>query len=168
MAGEVTSIVTPIACKICGKHFPIPPGLILDTTKANERLASFVQKLGAHLKERHPQQLDYAAASGAEYVGMLTLMNFDLSGEIATQRDFLRWRVHNSSRRAYVTDERIEERTRGILSGYFTADEINDKMREGIGRDICRVLSDMRDALTEAGRYEMRDPAEAQHEPQPA
>ena len=168
MAAEVTSILTPIVCKICGKNFPVPAGLILDTTKANERLAGFVQKLAVHLKERHQDQQLNAAMAGAELTGMLTLMNFDLSGEIETQRDFLRWRIHNATTRARITDERIDQRARQILAGYFTADEIDERMREGIGRDICRALGDMRDVLTEAGRYEMKDPHAARQEPQPA
>lgn len=165
---EVTSIQTPIVCKICGKNFPVPAGLILDTTKANERLAGFVQKLAVHLKERHQEHQLNAAMAGAELTGMLTLMNFDLCGEIETQRDFLRWRVHNATTRARITNERIEERAREILAGYFTAEEISERMRDGIGREICRALGDMRDVLTEAGRYEMKDPAAAQREPQPA
>jgi hypothetical protein len=163
----VTNIQTPIVCKICGKGFPVPPGVILDTTKANERLAGFVQKLAVHLKERHRDQQLNAAMAGAELTGMLTLMNFDLSGEIETQRDFLRWRIHNATTRARVTNERIEQRSREILASYFTAEEIDERMRAGIGRDICRALGDLRDVLTEAGRYEMKDPAAAEQEPAP-
>jgi hypothetical protein len=159
---EVTSIETPIVCKICGKNFPVPAGVILDTTKANERLASFVHKLATHLRERHLNQQLEAAAHGAELTGMLTLAYFDLSGEIATQRDFLRWRVHATTRRANVTNERIEERAREIMASYYTAEEIEVYMRSGIGRDICRALGDMRDVLTEAGRYSIASqPTEA-------
>jgi hypothetical protein len=165
---EAHDIQTPIVCKICGKNFPVPAGVILDVTKANQRLAEFVHKLAVHLKERHPQQQLMAGASGAEYTGMLTLMHFDLSGEIATQRDFLRWRVHTATRRANVTNERIDQRAREILAGYFTAEEIDAKMREGIGRDIRKALGDMRDVLTESGRYEVREMPETTSAPVPA
>lgn len=156
---EVTTIHTPVVCRLCGKNFPVPAGVILDTAKANERLAGFVQKLAVHLKERHQEHQLNAAMAGAELTGMLTLMNFDLSGEIETQRDFLRWRVHNATTRAEISDERIYQRVRELLAGHHTFVEIEVSMREGIGRDICRALGDMRDVLTEAGRYEMKDPS---------
>jgi len=155
--------IRPCQCVHCNKTFYGPEeglgGALIVGEAAQRRAMRYVQTLTTHLQKQHPQVLTTAQIFGSEYAGMLALMNFKTDDElVAQQRDFVRWKVHNATRRASVSDDRIVEKVRSILTGYLINDperekKLNESMADGIGSKIVEVMTEMRDVLEERGRY---------------
>jgi hypothetical protein len=145
-----SSIIQPVRCKQCGKEFARHGPLDLTKTE-NERTHSFIQVLLAHLQERHPEFAQAGVLLGREYAGMLHLMNFDISGQVHEQREYLRLKVHTITRRIYVEQERLEERVHEMLTQFQTTEEIERSMNAGgIGRAMVELMRNLRDVIMEA------------------
>jgi hypothetical protein len=126
--------IRPCQCVHCNKTFYGPEeglgGALIVGEAAQRRAMRYVQTLTTHLQKQHPQVLTTAQIFGSEYAGMLALMNFKTDDElVAQQRDFVRWKVHNATRRASVSDDRIVEKVRSILTGYLINDPERDNSR---------------------------------------
>jgi hypothetical protein len=157
------STIRPCTCVHCNQTFYGPEeglgGALIVGEAQQRRAMRYVQTLTTHLQKKHPQVLTTAQIFGSEYAGMLALMNFTTDDElVAQQRDFVRWKVHNATRRAQVSDDRIVEKVRTILAGYLVNDperdkKLNDSMADGIGSKFVEVMTEMRDVLEERGRY---------------
>lgn len=146
----------PIACKLCGKIFVKPLGVVLSETP-DARAQAFVARLMVHLNERHKEYAGACGAAGREYIGMLTLLYFQMEGDIERQRDFLRWKIHKATTRATVSDVRIRERVIQLLSKRMTEPEIEAIMRPGqLGGDIMVMMEQLRNVLSEHNRYDER------------
>jgi hypothetical protein len=155
--------IRPCTCVHCNQTFYGPEeglgGALIIGEAEQRRAMRYVQTLTTHLQKKHPQALTTAQIFGSEYAGMLALMNFTTDDElVAQQRDFVRWKVHNATRRAQVSDDRIVEKVRSILAGYLVNDperdkKLNDSMADGIGSKFVEVMTEMRDVLEERGRY---------------
>ena len=155
--------IRPCTCVHCNQTFYGPEeglgGALIVGEAQQRRAMRYVQTLTTHLQKKHPQVLTTAQIFGSEYAGMLALMNFTTDDElVAQQRDFVRWKVHNATRRAQVSDDRIVEKVRAILTGYLMADpnreqKLNESMADGIGSKFVEVMTEMRDVLEERGRY---------------
>jgi hypothetical protein len=157
------TMIRPCECVHCGKTFYGPEeglgGALIVGEAAQRRAMRYVQTLTTHLQKHHPKVLTTAQIFGSEYAGMLALMNFKTDDElVAQQRDFVRWKVHNATRRASVSDDRIVEKVRSILAGYLMKDpererKLSESMADGVGSKIVEVMTEMRDVLEERGRY---------------
>jgi len=156
-------VLKPCKCRHCQKVFYGPDeglgGALIVNEAAQRRAMRYVQSLTQHLQKHHPEHLKAAQIFGSEYAGMLALSNFETEDElVAEQRDFVRWKVHNATRRAVVTDERIIEKVSSVLDSFLVTDpdrvrKLNDSMAEGLGAKIVEVMMYMRDVLEERGRY---------------
>ena len=145
-----TVVIRPTRCKQCGRVFQSHGPLDLTKTE-NERTHSFIQVLLAHLRDCHPEFAQAGVLLGREYSGMLHLMNFDISGDVQEQREYLRLKVHTITRRVYVEEERLTERVREMLTAFQTTAEIEHSMSaSGIGQAIVELLLNLRDVLMEA------------------
>lgn len=155
-------LVIPIVCRECKQNFTQPAGTDL-AEKPTVRTAKFVNRLMMHLQERHPNIAAKCGALGNQYAGMLMLLHFDLSGDVRAQADQVRWQINRQTRAVEVQDRRIEERVRAIFAKRFTVDELEyifdgqaapgASINAGLGRELVELLKEMRDNITEAGRY---------------
>lgn len=142
-------------------------GAVLINEAEQRRAMRYVQTLTQHLQKHHPDALKAAQIFGSEYAGMLALSNFETEDAlVAEQRDFVRWKVHNATRRAMVTDERIVEKVSQILDGFLVGDpdrekKLNESMADGLGAKIVETMTQMRDVLEERGRYNIQPPTPA-------
>ena len=142
-------------------------GAVLINEAEQRRAMRYVQSLTQHLQKHHPDALKAAQIFGSEYAGMLALSNFETEDAlVAEQRDFVRWKVHNATRRAMVTDERIVEKVSQILDGFLVGDpdrekKLNESMADGLGAKIVETMTQMRDVLEERGRYNIQPPTPA-------
>ena len=159
-------VLKPCKCRHCQKVFYGPDeglgGALIVNEAAQRRAMRYVQSLTQHLQKHHPEHLKAAQIFGSEYAGMLALSNFETEDElVAEQRDFVRWKVHNATRRAVVTDDRIDDKVREALSGFLIQDperdrKLNESMADGLGSKIVEVMRTMRDVLEERGRYQIQ------------
>lgn len=165
------AVLKPCKCRHCQKVFYGPEeglgGAVLLNESEQKRAMRYVQSLTQHLQKQHPQALQAAQIFGSEYAGMLALSNFETEDAlVAEQRDFVRWKVHNATRRAVVTDDRIVEKVSAILDGFLVGDpnrekKLNESMADGLGAKIVEVMTQMRDVLEERGRYNITPPTPA-------
>ena len=140
---SANNVLKPCKCRHCSKVFYGPDeglgGALIVNEAQQRRAMRYVQSLTQHLQKHHPQALQAAQIFGSEYAGMLALSNFDTEDEIVQeQRDFVRWKVHNATRRAAVTDDRIDEKVREVLFGFLIQDperdrKLNESMADGRG-----------------------------------
>jgi hypothetical protein len=165
----VSSIVAHSTCRLCGKTFlpPADPIVLNDPTPA---WAKFVGTLTTHLAQKHKRELQTAQIQAGEYAGVLSLLNFDTpDAEMQKHFDYVRWKVHNVTTRARVSDERITERVQKIFDSLWDAgvrDAITDAPTPADCRDnltssiestraavVC-LLAEMRDVIEERGLYD--------------
>lgn len=160
------TVTAPCKCRHCPKVFYGPEeglgGAVIVNEAQQRRAMRYVQSLTQHLQKHHPQALQAAQIFGSEYAGMLALSNFDTEDALVQeQRDFVRWKVHNATRRAVVNDDRIVEKVSTVLDGFLVGDperekKLNESMADGLGAKIVEVMKQMRDVLEERGRYNIQ------------
>lgn len=154
-------LVAGSKCSLCDKVFRGPEeelgGAMILGEQPKQRVARYIGRLIEHLHKHHPEQMAYYAAQQAEYFGLICLMTFDTSDEaVRVERDYLRWTIHNATRRAKVTNERIREKTKACVDAILKdLDlELSQNVRVGIVEEkISAMLMLMRDVLEETNAY---------------
>ena len=131
-------------CRVpgCGQEFFASPFEASIIGAPNDRLIRFVEMLIDHLQQKHPAQLQQISGAVQEYFGFLTLMGCECQDpHIAAYYERVRASIARASRRLTITDEEIQDRIARL--------GLDPEQEEG----LQVLLRDMRDLLTEQGRY---------------
>ena len=149
------SILVPSKCRHCGEKF-LPPAEPMVLNDPRPEWAKFCQTLTTHLAKKHKRELTFADFQGREYAFVLIALNYEISDpEMQKFCDFARWKVHNVTTRARVSDERIKERVERMLDEEME-DPANDEettTRISLSNAIAKLLSEMRDVIEERDLY---------------
>ena len=167
MPHEVMGITTcnlphpKIPGTVCGAKFVGPQHLVISGALGNGQqtlqqscLTGLLEKLVKHLVEQHPRVMGEVILQGEQYKGLLMMLNFSTTDkEFQEQRNYYRWSVHQQTLNARLTDERLGL---AVAVGVAAAlDEWNSivagqkELELIIGRDVERMMRDLRDALQE-------------------
>jgi hypothetical protein len=169
----------PTVCRLCGENFDPKilhkAQMIADNPGAKQkRLMKLVKPFMEHMSKQHPKHLMDAQLLGGEFAGMLTMGFFQCDEpELEASRDETRWKIHETTRRVIISDERVSERLElafinaALLAG--GQPEVRQLaqapaavrarseafMKSELAASIARTMTQMRDVLEERGRYQM-------------
>jgi hypothetical protein len=141
-------------CKMpgCKKVFitdPFEPPII---GQPNDRFLRLADKLSAHLQDKHPEMVQRGIGAIIEYGRLLTFSMFQCEDpNILETLEPVRAAVQKFTRRYGISDAEIQDKVSRL--------EVDPEDEQG----VAMLLSDMRDLLTEQGRYA----PESQTEPAP-
>lgn len=146
---ELTDLTT---CVLCGQQFTGPRIAIVG--QATARLETYLSGLGAHINDKHPQAAQTMNLLGAQFMGLLFLMNFKTTdAELAEKRDQLRWTIHQQTLKARYSDENLKEQCRDVarrLAMQYSGMEESVPVYEEL---LIDAFTGIRDALEEPGKY---------------
>src|ERR1035437_2066050 len=140
-------------CKMpgCKKVFitdPFEPPII---GQPNARFLRLADKLSEHLNARHPEMVQRGIGSIIEYGRLLTFSMFESTDpNILETLEPVRAAVQTFTRRYKMSDEEIQDKVSRL--------EVDPEDEQG----VAMLLADMRDMLTEQGRYAPQDAAPAE------
>jgi hypothetical protein len=102
-------------CNICGQNF-VGPTVIVGAPPTT-RVVEYVNKLRAHLAEKHPDVYTGCDLNATQFLTALCLMNFHTNDQqLAYQIDFLRWQVHQKTLLARIPDDKLNERVNELAT----------------------------------------------------
>ena len=131
-------------CRVpgCNKTFVSNPFDIPIIGQPNARIVEFVRALMEHLQKKHPQMMQNIAGAIQEYTGFLVVSLFEVNDpKLLEMREHIRATIAHVSRRFQISDADIQDRVARM--------ELDSEDEEGLNV----LLRDMRDLLTEQGRY---------------
>ena len=153
MAHEIAS---PIRCRICGATFIKPSGMVIG--QPTGRLAEFAQKITQHFLQNHPKENGACELQALEYLGMLRLCKFDIPDEeLRQQRDFIRWKTHQTTLAGRLADETLGLRAAELAQEFAEicagADRVDPEDCAQIERRLIETFKGYREVIEEPGRY---------------
>ena len=131
-------------CKMpgCKKVFitdPFEPPII---GQPNARFLRLADKLSEHLNDKHPEMVQRGIGAIIEYGRLLTFSMFESTDpNILETLEPVRAAVQTFTRRYKISDEEIQDKVSRL--------EVDPEDEQG----VAMLLGDMRDMLTEQGRY---------------
>jgi|SRR5208283_6514 len=131
-------------CRVpgCTKEFVSTPLDIPIIGQPNARVVKFIMALGEHVEKKHPQMMQNITGAIQEYTGFLVVSLFEVNDpKLLEMRENIRATIAKVSRRFQISDADIQDRVARI--------ELDSEDEEGLNV----LLRDMRDLLTEQGRY---------------
>ena len=139
-------------CRLCGATFTGPRIAIVGRPDA--RIQALLESLGSHLNLKHPQQAQAMNINGAAYMGLLFMMHFkSTDAELNSQRDILRWQIHQMTLNARFSDESLK-----TLCDALALRLLDCPTRETARSILLEVFTGMRDVLEEPNRYAVSKP----------
>lgn len=170
MAYEIAGIST---CMLCGAKFtgPTQAGLVIRPGQPNNRVIQYYQTLVGHLMEKHRDHANAILLHGEEFKGMLYLMNFQSTDQaMQDQRNFFRWKIHQRTLNAHVTDQNIEKMVSDLavsivtevlalvpvnltVSESYALSILKPRITEVIGKKLKPAFTAVRDELEEPGKF---------------
>ena len=159
-----TLIHQPTRCKLCGHIFKSDllgtAAIVGSNPQAKlQQVDALMKPLMKHLQSKHPDAIQNAQMSGAEFAGYLMVtMCFELDPGTHEKlgADFTRWNVHNLTTRkeAVPSDERIRERVIRLFDDDSVMVDL--ELRDA----VVQLLIEMRDSIVEKDRYQTRQPVQ--------
>jgi hypothetical protein len=131
-------------CRVpgCGQEFLKSPLDIPIVGQPNRQVVEFVTALAAHVQKKHPDLMNQLAASAQEWMGYLTVALFNIEDpSLLRMREHVRARMQLYTRKTTISDAEIQDRVARI--------GLDSEQEEGVNL----LLRDMRDILTESGKY---------------
>lgn len=131
-------------CRIpgCGQEFQRSPLDIPIIGAPNDSVVRFVTHLMEHVQIKHPQAMQQISGAIQEYMGFLVLSMFQCQDpRLAEMYEGVRASIHKVSTRLTISDDEIRDRIARL--------GLDPDQEEGLNT----LLRDMRDLLTEQGRY---------------
>lgn len=108
MAHEIAGICH---CRLCAEKFTGPTGLIIQPGAGaqNGRVAQYMQNLAGHITGKHPAENRGMELQALEYLGLLRMTLYSTTDKgIVEQRDYLRWKIHQSTLAHRLTDAQMD------------------------------------------------------------
>jgi hypothetical protein len=143
-------------CRECGQQFKANPlDVPIIGEQPNAKTLRFVEALGKHIQKHHPQAGMFITSIGMQFQGYVITKCYETQdpGLLEIQEQ-LRAHVYRMTRKNYITDAVILDIVARL--GFDEED----------GRPIVAAFRDMRDALTETGKYKAQPPAETAQKPE--
>ena len=131
-------------CRVpgCTKEFISSPFDIPIIGQPDQRLIKFVTALMEHTQKKHPTQMLQISGSIQQFTGFLVASTYEIQDpQIGAMQEGIRAALHKMTQRLTITDEEIQDRVARL--------ELEPEEEEG----VALLLRDMRDLLTESGRY---------------
>jgi hypothetical protein len=130
-------------CRECSQQFKADPlDVPLIGEPPNAKTLRFVEALGKHIQKKHPQAGVFITSIGMQFQGYIITKCYETQDPGLLQiQEALRAHVFATTRKNFITDDVIRDRVAAL--GFTTED----------GTPIVSLLIDMRDALTETGKY---------------
>lgn len=148
MTPTATHYATKCRVKDCPWEMFASPLEILPTGQPSPKTVKFIQKLSEHLNQAHPEHFSNFMQAFQESFGLLTLMNFLIEDPLLHQRfNYTRAGYLRMCQTSTITDMDIQER----------AGRLWDLPKDEQPAALLAMLTDMRDLLTERGRYSVLD-----------
>jgi hypothetical protein len=130
-------------CKLCGKKFVSTAFEAHIIGAPGQRVYEFVHALYNHIEKFHQPQSMQISGSVQQYVSYLVGQAFTITDpQLVAMAEAVRAALHHFSQKYTVTDEEILDRVAKIGLE-------NPEHEEGINL----LIRDLRDLLTESGRY---------------
>jgi hypothetical protein len=106
------------------------------------KVVKFVTALMDHMQKKHPQEMNVVAQISQQFLGFIVISQFEIEDpKLLEMRESVRALMAKMSRRFLIPDADIKDRVARL--------ELDPDDEEGVGT----LLLDMRDLLTEQGRY---------------
>lgn len=177
-------IAMPTKCGICGRKFYGPAVGLTGNLKAGQqpppRMVHFLQQLAEHMAKDHQEHYAYAMQKGFELQGWMILSRYTTEDpDVESQRDFLRWSLHQSTLSA--TAQNLDVRAREVAEEFIDAkkevlekaieeeflnrcmeqasrrpkffETIIEELTEDLAGQIEDVLEELREILEEPDKY---------------
>jgi hypothetical protein len=131
-------------CRIpgCGKSFVSDPFDIAIVGQPGDRIVKFVTALMDHATKKHPDQMVQISGAIQQYMGFMVCAMFEIQDpKLLEMQESIRLALRQFTRKLTITDDEIADRVARL--------ELDPEEEEGVGI----LLRDMRDLLTESGRY---------------
>jgi hypothetical protein len=156
-------IIEPTKCKLCGKIFEVnllrDAAIVGNNPQAKlEQVQALITPLMQHLNQKHPEHLQRSQMAGGALAGFLAIdgaFSIDADTKLQLDHDRTRWNIRRilSAPELRVTDERIEERVKEIFDHVHPGECLD---RGAIRAAVAKCMRDMRDAIEERDRYQVR------------
>jgi hypothetical protein len=151
MAHEIASVVT---CRLCGRTIA-GPSLILGPGQSN-RVGVFMQSIAGHIAQFHVKEHKLLEQQALEFMGLLMVMQYTTKDEgFKFQRNWLRWRIHQTTLNARFPDEKIEEKSEEFAKSIVelvAADVLNGATahtQANVAARVKELVTMIRDELQE-------------------
>jgi hypothetical protein len=131
-------------CRVpgCKKTFVSDPFDVPIIGQPGERIVKFVSALYEHVAKNHPDRIQQINGAVQQYLGFMAVSLFELEDpQLLAMREAIRASLHMFTRRMVITDAEIADRVARL--------ELDPDKEE----DTQMLLRDMRDLLTDSGRY---------------
>jgi hypothetical protein len=149
-------IASSTKCIHCGKVFYGPKQVLKIGEQPHHRFFKYLAEINGHIVEKHPQQFELASTLGAEFQGMLILMNFESRDpEVLDQRNYYRWKVHQATLKMKIDDQSIDRKVAETID-LARKSETTDFFAD-IGERFVKLLRELRDNLQEPDAYKVSD-----------
>lgn len=108
----------------------------------NERIVKFITALYDHVQKEHPAQIQQVNGAVQQYMGFMAVSLFELQDpELLRMCETIRASLHLFTRRLIISDADIADRVARL------------ELDPGQEEDVRMLIQDMRDLLTDSGRY---------------
>jgi len=173
MAHEIAGICH---CRLCAAKFTGPTGLIIQPGAAqNGRVAQYMQDLAGHIITAHPVENKNMELQALEYLGLQRMTLYSTTDKaIMEQRDFLRWKIHQSTLAHRLSDGQMDAASKEFAA-QFVDDALNALVTKPIGQDwpehvkllrstlvaavalkLYGIIEDFRRLIEEPGKYQLQ------------
>lgn len=180
----MSEIATATTCNLCGQTFYGPKtalgGKLEPGDIVGPRFMQFIEKLMAHIAERHPEHYQVSQAKANEFQGWMLLSIYSSDDpEVLDQRNYFRWSTHQATLKARA--ENLDVRAGQIAAEFFSKHRIAytcqqdgcpaaesttlngtpDDLTRALASTIEDVLKELRNFLEEPDAYTPVEPKQS-------
>jgi hypothetical protein len=153
----MSEIAVATRCTICNRKFYGPRGPTVVGEQPAGRMAHFVQQLGQHIAQAHPEQSQVMMLRIWEFQGWLLLSLFDTDDpKVSDQRDRFRWLIHQATLRckAENLDLKAAEVANQLIHWIVNGGDRDLEVIRSLTTDLClSALQELRNITEEPDLY---------------
>jgi hypothetical protein len=147
-------VASSTKCIHCGQLFFGPRQVLKVGEQPHHRFFKYMAEINGHIVEKHPQQFELASTLGAEFQGMLILMNYESRDpEVLDQRNYYRWKVHQATLKVKIADAAIDRRIAETIDKCFESPTLD--FRATMKEHFTKLFRELRDELQEPDAYKL-------------
>jgi hypothetical protein len=152
----MSEIAVATRCTLCPRKFYGPRGPTVVGEQPSGRMAHFVQQLGEHIAQAHPEQSQMMMLRIWEFQGWLLLSLFDTDDpKVSDQRDRFRWLIHQATLRcrAENLDVKAAVLAEALYEFIRRVDPDHDEIKEHAAKLFRAGLEELRQITEEPDLY---------------
>lgn len=160
-------IALATACNHCQRKFYGPKGPVIVGERPQARVAKFIESLGKHIVDAHPDIAQQMTARIWEFQGFALMRNYTTEdAQVRQQENYFRWKLHQMTLRCRA--QKLEERADMVATESMSClepttdpEQIEQRaaMHTIIRRSTHAALEELRGLLEEPDLY-VAQPAE--------